>query len=168
MTGAPTTDQVTVCGGLFAPATAAESWIVAEPDCGLAMDAAAGTTVTPVTVATGKVCTMTVALPQTAVLNVEQASMATVPAVTAVTSPVALTVAMAVLVERQVTVVAMPASALTEAVIWSCVPTWMVAGFGPTLMLCTPSTGGAGGVTVTSSPHAATPNATRPDHSRER
>jgi hypothetical protein len=171
--GELTTDQVTVCEGPLVPTTAAESCNVVEPVCGLLMVAEEGLTLTEVTVGggvTGVVVTMTVALPQTAVLNVEQASIATVPAVTAVTRPVlAPTVAMAVLVERQVTVVTTPTSAFTDAVIWRVVPTWIVAGFGPTVMLWTVAAGGgAGGVTVTSSPHAATPAATRPDHSRER
>jgi hypothetical protein len=112
------------------------------------------------------------ALPHTVTTAVEQAVGETDPVPTAVSNPLALMVATVVGVPAgndQVTVVATPASALTAADIWSVEPTGIVTPLGATLMLWTVAAGGgAGGCTVTSSPHAATPAATSPDQSRER
>jgi hypothetical protein len=129
-------DQVTVCDGLFAPWTAAASWIGVEPVFGRCTLTAFGVTVTLVTVGVGAATTVRLAAPQTDVLTVEQAVMATGPVklAGAVTRPVALTVTEA-LELVQVTVVATPASAFTAAVICSVVPAVMFTPEGATLML---------------------------------
>src|ERR1051325_5655531 len=109
--------------------------------------------------------TVIVAAPQTAAFTVEQAWMPTEAAATPVTLPFAAAVALATSRDFQVTVVAKPESALTEATSWTVWPIEMVAPSGATLTLWTTF---AGPTTVTSSPQAATPAATSPDHSSER
>ena len=93
-TGPLTTVQVTVCDGLLVPMTAAENCRVpvAAPAGLMITLPEGGVTVTLTTVAALEE-TVTVAEPQTEVVTVEQAVIATEPAETPVTRPAALTVA---------------------------------------------------------------------------
>ena len=94
------------------------------------------------------------------------ARMPTLPSATPVTRPVALTVALALSLDDQAIVGApvAPGSRVTAAVIWSVPATATFAPSGATVTDRMPAAGGSGGgVTVTSSPHAA-PTSTRPDH----
>ena len=108
--------------------------------------------------------TMIVAAPTTVGSAVEAAVIATVPGPTAVTSPLALTVAMLAAVEAHVTVRARVASALTLATNCTLWPTLTEALGGVTVTLCT--AGAAAelelpGATVTLSPQAVRPAITR-------
>jgi hypothetical protein len=132
------------------------------------MKGAFGTTVTPVTVGALEAM-VRVALPQTAGTRTEQAMIATEPEPEAavVTTPVcALIEAFDGSLVLHVTArLVTPASAFTAALNGIVTPLPTVTPFGATLML---RTVGSGSFTVTSSPHAATPATSKPDHSIDR